>query len=342
MPPTAAGYQGNSILMSSEQRVEIKLGDLCNNRCVFCVSGGRREAKAPWAPLGSVREELSFYRARGCRCVGFLGGEPTVYPWIEEAVRYARDLGYGRIALCTNGARLASRSFCERLVSAGLTRVTVSLHSHRPEIEDGPITGVPGNHSRKVAGIRNLLSWRERGKIADGISLNPVLNRRNLMEMSEYLSFAKGLGVTDVRFNYIWPEHRARGSREWVPSLREAAPRIVRAILLNRRLFRLRLSFGGVPRCVLGWSGASPRLIRSLERHLDERALDPDNDVSVPSGDAGRGERFVWQERKKESLKKRGPRCGECRHATTCEGVWRTYADIYGLDELVPAAERAP
>lgn len=321
--------------MSEGRRVEIKLGDLCNNRCAFCVSGDLRDAQAPWTPLARVKEELAAFRESGCDAVGFLGGEPTVYPWIEEAIAHARALGYARVALCTNGTRLSDEAFCERLVAAGLTRATVSLHSHRAEVEDGVMTRVPGNHARKVAGVRHMLARRSR--LRDGVSLNPVLSRKNLREMPEYLAFAKGLGAADVRFNYIWPDDLLRGVAEWVPSFREAAPEIVRAIVLNERRFGLRLTFGGVPRCVLRWAGVSPRLAEALaERHLDEVSYDPDNDVSIPSARGGCGDRFVWQERKRDSLKRRGPRCGECRHAETCEGVWRTYAEFHGLDELVP------
>ena len=205
------------------------------------------------------------------------------------------------------------------------------------------MTGVPGNHARKVSGIRNMLSWRARGRMEDGVSLNPVLNRRNFRALSEYLLFARDLGVSDVRFNYIWPDEHLRGWREWVPSFRETAPEIVKAIVLNERRIGLRLSFGGLPRCALRWASVSPRLAEALAaRHLDEASLDPDNDVTIPSAKGGRGDRFVWQERKMTSLKTLGPRCGDCRHAQTCEGVWNTYADIYGLDELVPVSPAQP
>ncbi|MFI5348097.1 MAG: radical SAM protein [Elusimicrobiota bacterium] len=325
--------------MSGARRVEIKLGYLCNNRCPFCVSGRLREEKAPWTRLARVREELSVFRRRGCDEVGFLGGEPTVYPWIEEAVAAARELGYVRIALCTNGTRLSDPAFCARLVEAGLTRATVSLHSHRPEIEDAVMTRVPGNHARKISGIGHLLAWRSRGRLKDGVSLNPVLSKQNFREMREYLLFVRDLGVTDVRFNYIWPNDLLCGWREWVPTFREAAPEIVKAIVFNERRVGLRLTFGATPRCVLRWGGVSPRLAEALAaRSLDEAAFDPENDVSNPSAAGGRGERFVWQERKRNVLKKRGPRCGECRQAAKCEGVWAGYAEINGFGELAPFA----
>lgn len=328
--------------MSDDRRVEVKLGDLCNNRCPFCVSAHFRDAKAPWSPLERVREELAHYRKDGCDAVGLLGGEPTVYPWIEEAVACAHELGYTRISLCTNGTRLSDAAFCERLVKNGLTRVTVSLHSHDAETEDKVMTRVPGNHARKVAGVRNMLSWNARGLMRHGVSLNPVLSKKNLHQMSEYLLFAKGLGVADVRFNYIWPDDELKDWQEWVPSFREAAPEIVKAIILNERRIGLRLTVGGMPRCALRCAGISERLADSLsDRYLDEGSFDPDISVTIPSASEGRGDRFVWQDRKKDILKRRGPRCPECRNAQTCEGIWKTYAYIYGCDELSPVLPAA-
>ncbi|MBI3566125.1 MAG: radical SAM protein, partial [Elusimicrobia bacterium] len=169
------------------RRVEVHLGTLCNNRCVFCMSGVERDAKEPWADFSRVEEELRHFRAAGCRSAGFLGGEPTVYPRILDAIARARELGYERVALCTNGTRLSDAGFVADLVAAGLTRVTVSVHSHRPEIEDGLITLVPGNLARKVAGLKNLLAWRRKGALAGGVALNPVLCRPTLGDIEEYL-----------------------------------------------------------------------------------------------------------------------------------------------------------
>lgn len=325
-----------------KRRVEIHLGALCNNKCVFCVSAQARDDKDPWARFEFVKSELEHFRAQGCDAVGFLGGEPTVYPKIVECVAYARRLGYERIALCSNGMRFGDAAFTERLVEAGMTRVTISIHSHRPEVEDGLITLVPGNFARKVAGIRRLVELRARGRLKDNVSLNPVLCRPTMGEMAEYLAFFSGLGIDDVRFNYIWPEGDVGEDPSWIPSFREAMPHVVRLLLLNERTLKLRLSFGGVPKCVLRLPGASARLADYLrDKYLDEAVFDPDNDVSIltDGGPLGRvPQRFIWQERKKQELKRRAEGCARCRWRSRCEGVWRTYADLYGLSELAPEA----
>ncbi len=301
------------------------------------MSGVNRDQHEPWATRDRVFEELRYFHERGCRAVGFLGGEPTVYPHIIESVGFARELGYTRISICSNGTRLRDAVFCRRLVEAGLTRATLSVHSRHPEIEDRLATRVPGNLARKIAGLRNLIALRGEGYLRDGVSLNPVLFRRNLSDVEEYVSYFGGLGVDDIRFNYIWPEGDVHSDPAWVPSLREAMPSIVRLMLINERKLKKRLTFGGVPKCALRLAGVSGRLLSYLAaKYLDECGFDPANDVSIATREAEDCDRFVWQEVKRDRLKVQAASCGDCTERRRCEGVWRSYAQLYGLAELQP------
>lgn len=319
------------------RRVEVHLGTLCNNRCAFCMSGVERDHKEPWAEFSRVKEELRHFRAQGCRAAGFLGGEPTVYPEILEAVAYAKGLGYDRISLCTNGTRLSDPAFCADLAKAGLTRVTMSVHSHRAELEDGPLTGVPGNLARKVAALKNLTALRGKGLFPDGLALNPVLCRPNLDELEEFVEFFGELGLDDIRFNFIWPQGAALNDPAWVPTFREAMPRVVKLMLVNEKRLRKHLTFGGVPKCALSLAGIGGPLADHLAaRYLDEAGFDPDNDVSLATKKGPMPDRFVWQKVKRDRLKTRAPACADCAEAARCEGVWGTYAELYGLDELRP------
>lgn len=323
--------------MSEPRRVEIHLGTLCNNLCAFCMSSMNRDHHEPWAALDRVREELRHFRGKGCRSAGFLGGEPTVYPYIVESIAYAKSLGYDRIALCTNGTRMSDPAFCAALTDAGLSRVTLSVHSHRAEIEDGPITGVPGNLSRKIAAIKNLLALKLKGKLPGNIALNPVLCRPNLDEMEDFIAFFGAMGLDDIRFNYIWPQGEARGDRRWIPAFKEAMPKIARIMLLNEKRLRKHLTFGGVPKCALLLAGVKgPMLEHLAAKYLDEAGFDPDNDVSMATKNGPMPDRFVWQQVKKDTLKAKGPDCVRCAHQGRCEGVWGSYGELYGFSELTP------
>lgn len=314
------------------ENLELNVGLACNNRCLFCMSGDARAPERRWLPAEAAREELRRFRDLGCTSVGFLGGEPTAYPHIVEAVGWAKELGYRRVALCTNGMKLSDEAFVDALLNAGATRFTISLHSHLAEVED-KLTEVPGNFARKIKGLKTLLARKAAGRLHDNVSLNPVLNRRTYLDMAGYIEYFRGLGVDDIRFNYIWPQARVTGDKSMIPSYREAMPQIARAVLLNERRWKMTISFGGVPPCMLRWSGLSmsPRAAAHFaERYFDESGVDLSTRVSA------NGDRFDWRERKRDRMKIHAPACSGCLWHQRCDGVWKTYADMWGFDEMVP------
>lgn len=119
--------------------VHINTGPACNVRCVYCnVHGGTDQR------LFSVEyvERLLDHAAarfldggdgRGAPTVDLIGGDPTLHPELPRLVRAARDRGFARVLICTNGVRLAQPGFLDRLVAAGLTGVRLSFHDHRAE-----------------------------------------------------------------------------------------------------------------------------------------------------------------------------------------------------------------
>ncbi len=163
MPETKAGEarhnQVYNPIRDVRRNVEINIGKACNNRCVFCIDGLPKREDRSYMPWEEMQRELSFWHASGSRSVGFLGGEPTTYPHIVEAVGFARDLGYTRIALATNATKLRLQHFTDKLLEAGLTRTTISMHGHTPELEDR-ITRVPGVFEKKVQAITYLSQKR--------------------------------------------------------------------------------------------------------------------------------------------------------------------------------------
>src|SRR5207248_4272043 len=89
--------------MEPTRQMEIQLGHMCNNRCVFCVSGQRtamREAFPLEAPpiLEKIREGWE----QGNRKLTILGGEPTIQPEFMTVVRFAVELGFEEIVVFTN------------------------------------------------------------------------------------------------------------------------------------------------------------------------------------------------------------------------------------------------
>jgi MoaA/NifB/PqqE/SkfB family radical SAM enzyme len=107
----------------SAAQVEIQLGHVCNNRCVFCVSGqltGQGLARPlPIAPAIAALEEAA---ARGARKVTFLGGEPTLQPGLLRAIGRAIELGFAEVVLFTNGVKTARAGFIDEILALAAAR----------------------------------------------------------------------------------------------------------------------------------------------------------------------------------------------------------------------------
>jgi MoaA/NifB/PqqE/SkfB family radical SAM enzyme len=320
--------------MAEVQTLELNLGKRCNCRCLFCISAEERDRRGRWAPLARMVRELRGHRCRGFTALSLLGGEPTVYPHILDCLRTAQNLGYTRISLCTNGARLADAAFARRLVEAGLTRCGLSIHSHQARVESR-LTGVPGILAKKMQAIRNLVALREQKFLPDGVSANAVLCRDNYGGMIGYVRTFAQLGIRDIRFNFIWPNARVRhANRQIVPQYREVLPQVLEVILRNRRRPRIRLSFGDIPPCVL--PAPLHRWPKFVAGFFLEPGLHRGIRVSAFRSQHCVFERSDFKESGSPHYKIKLPACASCRYGAVCDGIYVYYLELYGRSEFNP------
>ncbi|MCK6502835.1 radical SAM protein [Myxococcota bacterium] len=356
LPQPTPGNQPWNPDRDARRNVEINIGKACNNRCVFCIDGLPKQEDRSYMRFEQMQAELERFYADGYRSVGFLGGEPTTYPRIVDSVAYARKLGFTRVAIATNATKLRLPHFTDRLLDAGLTRVTVSMHGHTAALEDR-LTRVPGNFDKKVEALRYLRHKQQaQGHLPDGLSVNIVLNGWNAAALPKMMQFFyRDLGLSDLRVNFIRAEGYAEGDAELTPRYEQVVPLLVKAILLNEHHFRRTFTFGGFPMCVLppALRGSEALLRRYMGEYRDLSTAcsirSGGGDVippgKVPPGE-GRGKqypstvvqfdaaeqraRFNWQDRKKRDLKGQPAACADCRLRDGCEGVWKGYLDIWG------------
>lgn len=313
------------------KNVDINLGRACNNRCVFCSNGSVSARERGWMRIEQVEQEIDARREQGASSIGFLGGEPTLYPHLERCIRLARERGFKRIAICTNGSRLADSQRLDKLIEAGMTRVAFSIHSHVEKIEDG-ITRRTGSFKEKIEAIGNLVTAMRDGRLCDGFSLNSVLHKKNIRQLDSFVDFFRKLGVTDIRLNFIRPEHQAEGNRDWVPSFKETTPRVLDLIVRAESRPGLHLTFADFPLCRMPWEVLANPVLQ--KRYIGEmRDLVTDVTLYKPEGSGGT-RRFNWKRQRIAYLKAKPPICEACPLDDVCEGVWKGYLDIYGPDEF--------
>ncbi len=133
----------------------ISLTGLCNNNCIFCLDGERKDRfhKDP----ESIKKEILKAKEDGATRLVLSGGEPTIFPQIIDIVRYGRSIGFDRIQTISNGRMYAYKRFTKDMVDAGLNEVTFSIHGPNSKVHDA-MTRVPGSFRESILGLKNISS----------------------------------------------------------------------------------------------------------------------------------------------------------------------------------------
>lgn len=177
----------NVSLNSPLWRCELIVSSKCNFKCPYC-----REIRK------DVDKELSLDEAKsiiqkwadgGLKNVRFSGGEPTIWPHIFEAVKFARSLNIQRIAISSNGA--SATSVYDRLIDCGVNDFSISLDACCASAGD-MMSMTTGYWSLVVENIRYLSQ-----KVYTTVGI--VLTEDNKHEAKNIIEFANDLGVHDIR-----------------------------------------------------------------------------------------------------------------------------------------------
>lgn len=107
--------------------VKIELTARCNFKCAFCATGYKLRDKRDmdWAFYLRLINQL---KAAGVEELGmFYLGESFILPWLPDAIKAAKDLGFEYVFLTTNGS-LASPEKVEACMAAGLDSLKFSLN----------------------------------------------------------------------------------------------------------------------------------------------------------------------------------------------------------------------
>jgi hypothetical protein len=130
---------------------EVFVGFRCNLQCRECAArtsgiAGRSKSELIAAMNASAEPREG---------VALWGGEPLIRSDIIDLIQAARELGFPRIRLRTNGTPLADPRFLHRLLSAGCHHYEIKLFAAAPRSHDR-ITGVSGSLHQTWAGVELL------------------------------------------------------------------------------------------------------------------------------------------------------------------------------------------
>jgi MoaA/NifB/PqqE/SkfB family radical SAM enzyme len=268
---------------------------VCNNRCTFCAVGTRTQVDGH---PERQREHLDKYRAMGVRMVDFDGGEPTLNPELIALVRYARDIGYERINVTTNGRMCFYERYARELVRSGLTTLLFSVHGANARTHAQQV-GVAEAFEQTVGGIRNALRHAPPGV---ELGMNVTLTKGNHREVDAIVALAWSLGLRWVNLQFLTPFGRAT---RWVaPDTREAANEVMRTI--DRWGHRMKFQVINLPFCFM--PGYERFLVGDLQKLQRRMVFVNNDDVNLAD--------YLGAQRVKK------PVCAPCPHAVFCGGFY--------------------
>lgn len=295
--------------------MDLKVGFKCNNNCIFCAQAHKRT-------LGNrtteeLKSELEKGRKDSYDEVVFTGGEPTVRSDIVELVKYASDLGYELIQIQTNGRMLSYMGFAKKMIEAGATEFSPSLHGHTWKIHDSQ-TRCVGSFKQTLQAIKNLVS------LGVPVLTNSVVTKFNYKYLPELVSLLIKLKVDQFQLAYVHPVGNA-----WkyfdivVPRMTDAAPYIMKALDIAKE------NGYGPGRAMV--EAFPPCMMKGYEKFCSEFYMPHHNrvvdlDQEIPD----------FEEWRKESGKRKFPQCKECKYNSVCEGPWKEYPERFGSKEFKP------
>ncbi|MCB9738360.1 MAG: radical SAM protein [Deltaproteobacteria bacterium] len=239
----------------------IETGFTCNSRCRYCTQLDYRvipQADKLDLPTEEIRERIAFAGSNGYDQVGFSGGEPTIRPDFAELIAFAKEHGFRRIGVTTNGRMLAYKSFTEAAMKAGLDGFTFSLHGDTPEVHDR-ITNAKGALEQAMAGLRNIAETSKRFGLEAHLMNNQILLPENTHLIREVVETMAPFGT---RLFMIQPFIAQRSNSDEIERFFVPYDAIVAAVeraipALER--FGARIKPYNVPNCLLWRFG--PRYI---------------------------------------------------------------------------------
>ncbi len=311
--------------MEPKQQVEIQLGHMCNNRCVFCVSGQQTaEGKAGPLDVAPILHEIDKAFAAGHRKLTLLGGEPTLQPGFLDVVRRAVALGYDEIVLFTNGAKTAREGYIDEILATGgrftwrisMQGATTAAHE-RTTLKEGSF----GRIQRTMATL---------AKKGETVTVNMCVVQSNYDSVAAFPALLLPLGVKQLHLDMIRPSDAGVRTED---ELRAMVPRYTDMVPALEAMIQgfpadFDVNIGNLPFCI------APQLARWIH-HDGERtltiAVDGQNKLSQP------WDKYLTKRRDKM----KPASCNACVFESRCSGVFEAYRHFYGTGELVPVTPEA-
>lgn len=268
----------------------IYIGYHCNNNCVFCSEADEYLENLKFKTLAQVKKEIVQARKK-YDIVNFMGRESTLRDDFLDILEFAKSLDFKQVGITTNGRMFSYKKFVKQVLDTGINQIGISLSGATARTHD-KITKVPGSFKQTVAGIRNIISLKKPGT---SLLVNLPLSRLNYSELGKMIDLLKSLGVKEINILFIAPLSKRSRNKKIIMEMKELGEYVFKTI---------RSYFNGPVKFLL---------VEFLPCSLPKEARD-----------------YFFPCLEKNPEKVRIPLCEKCSYAAKCDGVLKSYIDLYG------------
>ena len=301
----------------------------CNNFCIFCFESSRDQRREINSQYTSdvVRTILEKNR-RITSKVNFSSGEPTLNENLIQYIQWAKELGYTKIGITTNGRKLSYNQYALSIAEAGVTEVVFSLHGHNSKMHD-MMTRTKGSFDQIIKGIRNIKELSEYFPIQ--IVLACVLTQYQLEEVEDLIEHYLSLEPYEIVLNIVQPRdiNMEKYFFRVMPQYKDIASKLEDIYRRKQSLFykngRRQISIIDLPLC-------QSHLVRDVIGFGEKRVIE--NPPLYVEAHKLKDEPRIIFDNDEEKIKLTS--CKKCLYDSYCNGVFKNYILNYGHDEFKP------
>lgn len=300
------------------KRTDVKVGFACNNYCVFCVQWDKREKFKP-KKISEIKQIIEQEYKLWCEYIVFTWWEPTIYPKLVEAVKYAREIWYKQIQIQSNWTNFDNIDYVKELINAWVTEFSPSIHGFKKETHDKQVATIWA-WDKVIKWIINLK------KLNQNIIINSVITRDNYKEIPELAALLIKLWVTQFQFAFVhilWSA--SKNKRKVVPKKSDIIPYVHKALDLAKKA-RINAFTEAIPYCLMQW----------YEYAIAEKIM-PETSVIDAEYKIDSYADYRWAE-----WKTKREECKKCSKYKICEWPWKEYPEMYGWEEFIPIIKKNP
>ncbi|MCD9186327.1 MAG: radical SAM protein [Pyrinomonadaceae bacterium] len=211
--------------MNSILSIDIYLTYQCNLRCKHCFLGTKLNEATHFDFL-LLQKLIKNASSWGTEEITFLGGEPTLYPYLTESIKLVQDQGI-RARIVTNGHR-SFEKFLNNYDGDELPHICFSIDGASADTHDSIRGKKSFEHLLNSISLANQKGYTKSGIIS--------INKQNSHDCDRILELCTTLGLQYVNIHYV--TNRGFATEETVLSIDEWLS-VVKRIELKSKLIDL-------------------------------------------------------------------------------------------------------